>query len=255
MKMLDVICELRRDHFMTIVPTFLGAHAVPPEFSGDRGGYVEQICEYMIPHIAERKLADFCDVFCEERYFTLEETERILSAAREHGMRPKVHADQLTSNGGCDLAARMHAVSADHCEMVSAAGIAALAQSQTVATVLPGSSFFLNHAYAPARAMIDAGCAVALATDFNPGSSMSFSMPLMMTIACTHMRMTPEEAITAATLNGAAALGLSSEIGSIEVGKRADVVLYDVPNYRFIPYHFGINHVWKIIKNGTVLEF
>jgi imidazolonepropionase len=254
-KMLDVICELRRDHFMTVVPTFLGAHSVPPEFTGDRGGYVALICEYMIPHIAERKLAEFCDVFCEENYFTREEAERILRAAQEKGMRAKLHADQLTSNDGAELAVRLNAASADHCELISASGIAALARSSTVATVLPGSSFFLDHAYAPARALIDAGATVAIATDFNPGSSMSFSMPMMMTIACTHMRMTPEEAITASTLNGAAALGLSAEYGSIEVGKRADIVLYDVPNYRFIPYHFGINHVWKVIKNGTVLEF
>lgn len=254
-KLLDVIGELRRDHFMTVVPTFLGAHAVPPEFSGKREEYVSLICEYMIPHIAERKLAEFCDVFCEENYFTGEETETILRTAQTNGMRAKLHADQLTSNGGAELAVRMNAVSADHCEMISAGGIAALAASSAVATVLPGSSFFLNHAYAPARAMIDAGCAVAIGTDFNPGSCMSFSMPTMMTIACTHMRMTPEEAITASTLNGAAALGLSAEYGSIEVGKRADIVLYDVPNYRFIPYHFGMNHVWKVVKNGTVLEF
>jgi imidazolonepropionase len=254
-KMLDVICELRRDHFMTVVPTFLGAHALPPEFSENKSGYVSLICDYMIPHIAERKLAEFCDVFCEANYFTREDAETILRAAKEKGLRAKLHADQLTSNGGAELAVRMNAVSADHCEMISVEGIAALAGSSTVATVLPGSSFFLNHAYAPARAMIDAGCAVAIGTDFNPGSCMSYSMQMMMTIACTHMRMTPEEAITAATLNGAAALGLSAEYGSIEVGKRADVVLYDVPNYRFIPYHFGLNHVWKVVKNGTVLEF
>jgi imidazolonepropionase len=254
-KMLDVICELRRDHFMTVVPTFLGAHAVPPEFSGRSEQYVSLICEHMIPHIAERKLAEFCDVFCEEKYFTREETETILQAAQHNGMRAKLHADQLTSSGGAELAVRLNAVSVDHCEMISPEGIAALAGSSAVATLLPGSSFFLNHAYAPARTMIDAGCTVAIATDFNPGSCMSFSMPTMMTIACTHMRMTPEEAITAATLNGAAAIGLSAEYGSIEVGKRADIVLYDVPNYRYIPYHFGMNHVWKVVKNGTVLEF
>jgi len=254
-KMLDVVCELRRDHFMTVMPTFLGAHAVPPEFAGRKDEYVSLICDYMIPHIAERKLADFCDVFCESGYFSREDAERILRAAQAKGIRPKLHADQLTSGGGAELGVRLNAASVDHCELTSADGIAALASSPTVATVLPGSSFFLNHAYAPARAMIDAGCAVAIATDFNPGSCMSFSMPTMMTIACTHMGMSPEEAITACTLNGAAALGLSADYGSIEVGKRADIVLYDVPNYRHIPYHFGINHVWKVVKNGTVLEF
>lgn len=255
LKLLDVIAELRRDHFMTVVPTFLGAHAVPPEYRGNAQAYVGLVCDYMIPHIAERKLAEFCDVFCEQGYFSPAESETILRAAQSKGIRSKLHADQLTDGGGAALAVRLGAASADHLEMTGDDGIRALAESDTTAVVLPGSSFFLNKPYAPARGLIDAGCAVAIATDFNPGSCMSYSMPMMMTIACTQMRLSPEEAITASTINGAAALGLSKEFGSIEVGKRADIVLCDVPNYRFIPYHFGVNHVWKVIKNGTVLEF
>jgi imidazolonepropionase len=167
----------------------------------------------------------------------------------------KVHADELTPMGGAELAARLGAVSADHLEHVSVRGIAAMKEAGVVAGLLPGVSFFLNHGYAPARALIDAGVAVAIASDFNPGSCMSWSMPMMMTIACTQMHMTPEEAITASTLNGAAALRLSGEIGSIEVGKRADIIIADVPDYRFLAYHFGTNHVRTIIKNGTILEF
>jgi imidazolonepropionase len=170
-------------------------------------------------------------------------------------MAPKIHADEITGLGGAELAARTGAVSADHLENVSEAGIEALQRGGVVATVLPGVSFFLNHGYAPARRMIDAGCAVAIASDFNPGSCMSYSMPLMMTIACTQMRVTPEEAITGCTLNGAAALGLSGRLGSIEVGKQADMVVAGVPDYRFLAYHVGTNHIRRTIKNGTLLEF
>jgi len=254
-KILDVIHDLRRDHYMTIVPTFLGAHAFPPEFAEDRNGYVDLITNKMLPYIGSRQLATFCDVFCDEGYFDLHQTEQILLEAKRYGLIPKVHSDQLAAIGGTELGVHLNAISADHLEHLTKSGIDALKKSTTIATVLPGSSFFLNHPYAPARSIIEADIPLAIATDFNPGSSMSFSMQMMMTIACTHMHITPEEAIVGATLNGAAALGLSDEIGSIEVGKQADIVLYDVPNYAFIAYHYGINHVWKVIKNGTVLEF
>ena len=254
-KILDVIHDLRRDHYMTIVPTFLGAHAFPPEFSDDKNGYVELITSKMLPYVGGRQLATFCDVFCDEGYFDLHQTEQILLEAKRFGLIPKVHSDQLAAIGGTELGVHLNAISVDHLEHLKPSGIEALKKSTTIATVLPGSSFFLNHPYAPARSIIEAEIPLAIATDFNPGSSMSFSMPMMMTIACTHMRITPEEAITASTLNGAAALGLSDEIGSIEVGKQADIVLYDVPNYAYIAYHYGINHAWKVIKNGTVLEF
>ena len=254
-KMLDVMRDLRRDHYMTVVPTFLGAHAFPPEFAEDRNGYVELITNKMLPYIGGRQLAVFCDVFCDEGYFDLHQTEQILLEAKRFGLIPKVHADQLHAIGGTELGIHLNAISVDHLEHLTAKGLEALKQSSTVATVLPGASFFLNHPYAPASSIIDANIPLAIATDFNPGSSMSFSMPMMMTIACTQMKMTPEETIAACTLNGAAALGLSHETGSIEVGKQADIVLYDVPNYSYIPYHYGVNLAWKIIKNGTVLEF
>jgi len=254
-KMLDVIHDLRRDHYMTVVPTFMGAHAFPPEFSEDKNRYVELITNKMLPYIGERQLAVFCDVFCDEGYFDLHQTEQILLEAKRFGLIPKLHADQLAAIGGTELGVQLNAISVDHLEHLSASGIEALRRSSTIATVLPGASFFLNQPYAPARTIIDATIPLAIASDFNPGSSMSFSMPMMMTIACTQMKMTPEEAITACTLNGAAALGLSHETGSIEVGKQADIILYDVPNYRYIPYHYGNNLASKIIKNGTVLEF
>lgn len=254
-RMLEVIADLKRDHFASVVATFLGAHAVPPEYAGDRQGYVDRICDYMMPYVATKRLATFVDVFCEQGYFDLRATEQIILEAKRHGLVPKLHADQLTAMGASELGARHNAVSVDHLEKTTPEGIAAVAASQTIATVLPGCSLFLNHPYAPARAMIDAGIPVAIATDFNPGSQMCFSMPMMLTLACTQMRLTPEEAVTAATLNGAAALGISAETGSIEPGKNADVVVYDVHDFRTIAYHYGVNHVWKVIKNGVVLDF
>jgi len=254
-KILDVMHDLRRDHYMTVIPTFLGAHAFPPEFADDRNGYVELIMGKMLPYVGQRQLAVFCDVFCDKGYFDLHQTEQILLEAKRFGLIPKIHADQLAAIGGTELGIQMNAASVDHLEHLTEKGLEALKHSSTIATVLPGASFFLNQPYAPARSIIDANIPLAIATDFNPGSSMSFSMPMMMTIACTQMKITPEEAIAACTLNGAAALGLSHETGSIEVGKQADIVLYDVPNYNYIPYHYGVNLVWKIIKNGTVLEF
>jgi len=254
-RMLEAITELAQEHYMTIRSTFLGAHAIPPEFQDRRGDYISLLCDRMIPHIAKRKLAQFCDVFCETGYFTLPESRQILEEAQKHGLALKLHADEFTSLGGTELAAAMQAISVDHLEHISDEAIGALAKSSTIAVVLPGVSFFLRNPYAPARKLIDAGVPVAIASDFNPGSCMSFSMPLMMTIACTQMSLTPEEAIIAATLNGAAALGLSDQYGSIETGKRADIILFDVPNYRYLLYHFGTNHAAKIIKHGIILEF
>jgi imidazolonepropionase len=253
--MLEAINEIKEEEVMSVAATFIGAHAVPPEFKEDRQGYIRLVIDRMIPYVSEKRLASFCDVFCEQGYFTVEECEHILVAAKRGGMTPKVHADELTPSGGAELAARVGAVSADHLEHITEAGIDALRRAGVVATLLPGVSFFLNHGYAPARKLIDAGVPVAIASDFNPGSCMSYSMPMMMTIACTQMKMTPEEALSAATLNGAAALHMSSTHGSIEVGKHADLVIADVPDYRFLAYHFGTNHIWKTIKNGTLLEF
>ncbi|MBK7259079.1 MAG: imidazolonepropionase [Ignavibacteriae bacterium] len=253
-RMLEGIHELGEEEMATVVGTFLGAHAVPPEFTSDPEAYVRLIIDTMIPYAGKRSLAAFCDVFCERGYFDARQTEEILLAGKAHGMLPKIHAEELTHQGGAELAGRIGAVSADHLEKISAQGIEALRQGGVVAGLLPGVSFFLNHGYAPARAMIDAGVAVAIASDFNPGSCMSHSMPMMMTIACTHMKMTPAEALVASTLNGAAALNLSATHGSIEVGKQADLLVADIPDYRYLAYHFGANHIRHTIKNGTILE-
>ncbi len=253
-RMLEAINELRDEEMMSIVPTFIGAHAIPPEFRGNTTGYVDLVVGNMLPYVGRKRLAAFCDVFCEPGYFDVAESETILRAGKALGMLPKIHAEELQPSGGAALAARIGAVSADHLEHVSDEGIRALREGGVVAALLPGVSFFLRHGYAPARRLIDAGVTVALASDFNPGSCMSYSMPLMMTIACTQMGMTPEEALTATTLHGAAALGLAGEAGSIEPGKRADLIVADVPDYRFLAYHFGTNHITTVIKNGTILE-
>ena len=254
-KMLEAITELADEHFMTIRSTFLGAHALPPEFRDRRDEYIDLLCNRMMPYIVKRKLAQFCDVFCEVGYFSVEESRQILEKARANGLGQKLHSEEFNAIGGAQLAAELQAISVDHLEHIPDDAIAALKQGGTVAVLLPGVSFFLRNPYAPARKLIDAGVPVAIATDFNPGSCMSFSMPLMMTIACTQMSMTPEEAITASTLNAAAAIGVSDQVGSIEIGKRADIILYDIPDYRYLAYHFGANLASKIIKNGTILEF
>ncbi len=253
-KMLEAINELSEESLLDVVPTFLGAHAIPPEFKDNPDGYVDLICKRILPYISQRGLAKFCDAFCESRYFSVEQCRTIFETAKSLGLRIKVHADQLNQIGASKLAAEVGAISADHLEKIDDSGIEALNNYGTIATVLPGVSFFLNYAYPPARKIIDAGVPLAIATNFNPGSCMSYSMPLMMTIACTQMSLTAEEAITAATINGAAAIGLSDRLGSIEVGKQADIVLYDVPNYKYLLYHFGTSHVAKVIKRGIYLD-
>ncbi len=253
-KMMEALHDLNEESLVDIVPTFLGAHAIPPEFQNNPDGYIDLICTRMLPYIAQKKMAAFCDAFCEDGYFSIDQCRKIFRTAKTLGMGIKVHADQLTQFGASKLAAEMGAISADHLEQIDTAGIDALKHAGTIATVLPGVSFFLHYGYPPARTIIDAGVPLAIASNFNPGSCMSYSMPLMMTIACTQMSLTPEEAITAATLNGAAALGMSKLIGSIEVGKQADIVLYDIPSYRYLLYHFGTSHVAKVIKRGTYLD-
>ncbi|MBX2990915.1 MAG: imidazolonepropionase [Bacteroidetes bacterium] len=253
-KMLEAINELKDEEMMTVVSTFIGAHAYPPEYKQDKRAYADVILEKMIPYVGKKKLAMFCDVFCERGYFEIEDSERILNEGKKWGMLPKVHAEELNPLGGAVLAARVGAVSADHLEHVTDEGITALREAGVVGTLLPGVSFFLNHGFAPARKLIDGGVAVAIASDFNPGSCMSYSMPMMMTIACTQMKMTPEETLVASTLNAAAALNMSSTVGSIEVGKNADVIIADVPDWKYLAYHFGTNHIVTTIKNGTILE-
>ncbi len=253
-KMLEVVRRLSREQPVELVATFLGAHAFPPEYRLRPEEFVQQICEEMLPLVAGLGLAAFCDVFCEHGYFSVDQGREILRHARSLGLAGKVHADELSASGGSRLAAETGAVSADHLEHILPEDRLALRDAGTVAVLLPGVDFFLGHRYADARALIEAGVPVALATDFNPGSCMSYSMPLMMTLACTQMRMTPEEVLTASTLNAAAALGLSDRIGSLEPGKQADILLLDIPHYRFLPYHFGENHVARVIKKGVRQE-
>jgi len=253
-KCLEVIAELNAEGPLELVPTFLGAHAVPPEFREDREGYVRLLVEEMLPEVARRGLAAYADVFCETGVFSLDESERILSKARELGLGLRVHADELTPLGGAELAARLGAASADHLLCITEAGIDALAASNTVATLLPGTAFFLGLPYAPARKLIDRGVTVALASDCNPGTCMTENLPLIGTMACTQMRMLPAEVIAALTRNPARALGRADRIGSIEVGKQADLIICDVPDYRHLFYHYGVNHVWRVIKRGRVVH-
>jgi imidazolonepropionase len=253
LKILRAVDALRQKQPMTVIPTFLGAHATPPEFKDKPADYISCVLHEMLPTVHQSGLARFCDIFCEQHYFSVEDSRRILKAAQNLGFGLKIHADQLSASGAVELAAELGAISADHLECTTTSGVQTLAHSQTIATLLPGASFFLRHSYPPARALIDAGCAVALATDFNPGSSMTFSMPMMLTLASTQMQMSPEEAITAATLNGAAAVGLAHERGSLEVGKCGDIVLYKVPDYRYIAYHYAHNHAMRVIINGKIV--
>ncbi len=252
LKMLRVVRRLDAEGPLDLVPTFLGGHEVPPEYADRRDDYVDLVVDEMIPAVAGEQLARFCDVFMEPGVFDARQTRRILEAGLEHGLVPKLHADELEPSGGAELAAELDAASADHLGRVSDAGIAALARSRTVATLLPGTLFFLGRKeYAPARRLMDAGATVALATDFNPGSSASPSLPLIMTIACSQMGMDPLEALVAATRNGARALRLEDGCGTLTAGAPADLVLWDAADYREIPYRYGIRLARRVWKGGA----
>lgn len=252
-KMLKVIRQLKEksDNFIDIIPTFLGAHAVPPEYKGNTAGYVDALIE-MMPEF--RDLAKFCDVFCEKNVFEIEESRRLLKAARDKGYKLKLHADEIVTLGGGELSAELKAVSADHLLHVSDEGIKRMAEAGVVATLLPLTAFALKEPFAPARKFIEAGCAVALATDLNPGSCFSGSIPLTIALACIYMNMSVEETITALTLNGAAALDMADEVGSIEVGKRGDIIILGSDNYRVLPYYVGMNCVLTTIFAGHILS-
>jgi imidazolonepropionase len=235
-----------------IVPTFLGAHAVPP--GQGPNVYTRWVCDEAIPIVAGRGLARFCDVFCEEGVFTPEQSERILRAGLRHGLGAKIHADELTDTGGAALAARLAATSADHLHCANEAGLAAMATAGVIATLLPGTAVFLGlEHHAPARRMVELGVPIAVATDFNPGSCYCESLPLMLSFACTQLKLTPAEALAAATINAAYAIGLGRRIGSLEAGKQADIVLWNADDYRLIPYHMGINLVRTVIKRGRIV--
>jgi imidazolonepropionase len=254
LKMLEVIRELDEEGPMTVIPTFMGAHEIPPEYRHDPEAYVDLVVTRMIPEIATRKLARFCDVFCESGVFSVEQAERILQAAKSAGLEPRVHADELTDLGGAAMAARVRARTADHLLCASDDGIHQMAQAGVVAVLLPGTAYFLHvQRYARARDMLAAGVPVALATDFNPGSCMTESLPLILNMACTQMRMLPAEAITAATINAAWAIGEEDCAGSLEAGKQADILILDAPTHEHLCYHFGVNLVEVVIKNGKVV--
>ncbi|HEY0031217.1 MAG TPA: imidazolonepropionase [Bacteroidia bacterium] len=255
LKMLRVIKKLKTLSPLTIKATFLGAHAVPTEYKHEKRKYIDLLMNEMMPKIAQEKLADYCDVFCEQNYFTKEETIEILTAAKKHGMTPKVHAEQLSNSGGVLAGVEVGAISVDHLEFVDDAEIKALLNSKTMPTILPGAAFFLSLPLPPARNMIDAGLPLAVASDYNPGSSPSGNMNLMVSLCCIQYKMTPEEAINAATINSAYAMDLSSTHGSIAIGKQANMfITKEIPSYAFIPYSFGSNLIETIILNGKVVS-
>ena len=252
LKILRVIQRVGKETPLETVPTFLGAHAVPAEFREDRAGYISLIIEEMLPRIARERLAEYCDIFCERDYFDVEDVRRILTAAKQHGLKLRMHVDQLTNGGGAKLAAELGATTADHLEQTAADGISALAKANIQPVLLPGSVYALgSKKYPDARAMIDAGLAVVVATDFNPGSSPSPSMPMMLSLAVTQMRMSPTEAVTAATVNAAASLNRMDEIGSLEVGKLANFAICDCEDYRELAYWFGGSLVRHVFVRGV----
>jgi imidazolonepropionase len=245
LKQLRVMKRLQQEHRMNIIPTYLGAHAVPKGYTEKT--YVDFMIQEILPLIKEENLAECCDIFCEKGVFSAQESERFLLAAKKTGFQLKLHADEIVNTGGAELAASVGALSADHLLQISDKGIKALADSNTVATLLPCTAFSLREDYARGRAMIDAGCAVALASDFNPGSCFTYSIPLTIALACIYMKMSPEEAVTALTINAAAAIGKADTIGSIDVGKKGDIIILEYPSYQFLPYHVGINCVERVI--------
>jgi len=254
LKMLRVIRRLKESLPIPIKASFLAAHAFPPEYREDHEGYIRLIIDEMLPQVAAEGLADYMDAFCEQGFFTTEETDRLLTAAARYGLKPKIHANQLHNSGGVQTGIRHHAISVDHLECIGNAEIEALKPSDTIPTLLPGAAFFLGMHYQPARMMLDAGLPVCLASDYNPGSCPSGNIPLLMTIACTQMKMLPEEAINAVTMNGAAAMELDQQLGSIAPGKIANLILTKpIPSVAYIPYDYGNNPVRKLMLGGKLV--
>ncbi len=253
MKQLRVMRRLNEAHPADVVPTFMGAHATPAEWRGREDAFIDFNIREMFPLVAKEGLAEFADIFCEKDVFTIEQSRRYLQAAREQGFKLKIHADEIVQFGGAELAGELHCISADHLLQASDAGIRAMADAGVVATLLPLTAFSLRETFARGREMIDAGCMVALATDLNPGSSFSASVPLLFALACIYMKLSPEEAVTAFTINSAAAIDRADRIGSIDVGKQGDLVLLQFPSYKFLPYHVGMNIVDTVIKQGEVV--
>jgi imidazolonepropionase len=252
-KQLEVMAHLDKIHYIDVVPTFLGAHAVPEEYKGKEDAFIDFMANEVIPEVADSGLAEFCDVFCEKNVFSVEQSRRLLCCAKDLGLKIKLHADEIVQLGGAELAAELGAVSADHLLQASDKGIKDMAKAGVVATLLPATAFSLKEPYASGRQMIDSDCAVALATDFNPGSCFTESIPLVFVLATLYMNLSTEEAITALTLNGAAALDKADKIGSIDAGKNGDVIILEFPSYHFIPYHIGVSTVEKVVKQGNLV--
>ena len=257
LKILKLHRELNQAQPLEIVSTFLGAHVVPAEYRGTPDGaerYVELLTDQLLPEVVNEGLAEFCDAFCDRGAFTRAQSKQILSESKQHGLVPRLHAEQLSRTGATQLAVELEAASCDHLEHINSADIRRLAKSRTVATMLPGCDFHLGwKEYAPARKLIDAGAIVALATDYNPGTCPTVSMPMILSLACTQLRMTPAEAITAATINAAFGLRRDKRIGSLEAGKQADLAVFAVEDYREIPYYFGMNRCWLTMKRGEII--
>lgn len=254
LKQLRVMRELNRIHPVDVVPTFMGAHALPEEYKGKKDDYIDYIIDSVLPMVASEKLAEYCDIFCEQGVFSITQARKLLLMAKSLGFKLKIHADEIISLGGAGLAAELGAVSADHLLMASDQDLSAMKASGVIATLLPGTAFSLNEPYARARFMIDQGMAVALATDFNPGSCYTESIPLIIALATLKMGMSPAEVITGLTINGAAALNREDRIGSIDVGKSADIVIHNCASHAFLAYHMAINNVETVIKNGRVIK-
>jgi imidazolonepropionase len=253
LKQLRAYKALKGIHPVDIVVTYLGAHSVPKDYKGREDAFISYQIEECLPAVAEEQIAEFCDIFCEKNVFSVEDSRRLLNAAKAFGMKPKIHADEIVQLGGAELAAEIGAVSADHLLQASDEGIRLMAEAGVVATLLPCTAFSLKEHYARARHMIDSGCAVALASDFNPGSCFTESIPLVIALATLQMNMSIEETLTALTINGAAALGKANEIGSLDIGKKADVLIHEFPSYKFLPYHIAVSTVEQVVKNGQVV--
>lgn len=252
-KQLEVMAELDEKHAVDVVRTFLGAHAVPKEYKGREDEFIEYLTDNVLPVVAERKLAEFCDVFCEKNVFSIVQSRKLLREAQKLGLGAKLHADEIVQLGGSELAAEIGAISADHLLQASVQGVTDLAKAGVVATLLPGTAFSLKEEYARGRYMIDQGCAVALATDMNPGSCFTESIPLIFALAVLYMNLSIEEAVSALTINGAAAVGRADTIGSLDVDKQGDLVILEFPSYKYIPYHIGVSSVEKVVKRGVVV--
>jgi imidazolonepropionase len=252
-KQLEVMARLNQIHYLDVVPTFLGAHAVPQEYKSKQEAFIDFMATDVLPRVADQNLAEFCDIFCEKSVFSVEQSRRLLTRAKDLGLKLKLHADEIVQLGGAELAAELGAVSADHLLQASDPGIKDMAAAGVVATLLPATAFSLKEPYANGRKMIDSNCAVALATDFNPGSCFTESIPLVFALATLHMNISTEEAISALTINGAAALDRAEQIGSIDSGKKGDLVVLEFPSYTYIPYHLAVSTVEKVIKQGNLV--